>query len=302
MSHALRRTRSAAVIGLLALCITSAVAAAKLAPSAADDCGTLPISVSCGVGSDSSNGYFHGVIGVTGQDWVLDLSSRSGNSPGCGDCVWAVVLDCPQSHPDQPDTAGCAGMNGGSHCPPDALPYRLYLTTSTISNELVGTICLGGGRQVVLVGQDAGADVDRYLHDVTPPDLLIRHRPHGATLTGLATYFWAAVPPGSLGPVAFGDATVSEQITLVPQDYDWDWGDGTSSGWLPVGTTAEHRYFTSGAVPGMLTTRWGATYTATFEGRTVGPFPAVGHVDRPQPFIERVDISNPVLVAPPDSP
>ena len=42
--------------------------------AAADGCGTLPVSVSCGAGADPPGGYVHGLIGVTGQDWVLDLA------------------------------------------------------------------------------------------------------------------------------------------------------------------------------------------------------------------------------------
>ncbi|HVT22086.1 MAG TPA: hypothetical protein VHE57_11950, partial [Mycobacteriales bacterium] len=264
---------------------------------AADDCGDLPVTVTCGVGTDPSDGHFHGLIGVTGQDWVLDLASHAGNTAGCGDCVWTIELDCPQSSPTQPDPADCAGMQGGAGCPPDAMPFRLYLTTSSVTNEVVGRICLGGGRQVVLVGEDAAADVDRYVHAVAPPDLLVQHRPRGATLAGLPTFFTARVPAGTVGPVGFGGPTVTEAITLVPEQAVWEWGDGDTSDWMPVDATAVHRYLSSGAVAGTLTTRWGATYTATFEGRTVGPFRADGELERPQPFVERVRVSAPILVS-----
>ncbi|HWC33268.1 MAG TPA: hypothetical protein VG650_00450 [Mycobacteriales bacterium] len=273
------------------------VTAGHSSPSAAAGCGDLPISVDCGAGSDPTAGYFHGVIGVTGQGWVLDLASHAGSSPGCGDCVWTISLNCPESAPFQPDPAGCNGMQAGVQCPPEALPFRLFLTTTTVTNEVVGTICLGGSYRVVLVGEDAEADVDRYLNDVAPPDLTIRRRPHGPTLTGLPTYFAAAVPAGAVGPFGFGDTTVSEDITLVPEDLDWDWGDGANSGWVPALSTVAHRYLRGGAIPGTLTTRWGATYTATFEGRTVGPFTAAGTLDHPQPFAVPVEESSPVLVA-----
>jgi hypothetical protein len=189
-------------------------------------------------------------------------------------------------------------MSNGARCPPNALPYRLYLTTSTLTNHLVGDICLGGGRHVVLVGQDAEADVDRYLRDVVPPDLLIHRRPHGPTLTGLPTYFRAGVPADGVGPIGFGGPTVSEAITLAAEQVDWAWGDGVSSGWLPVAAVAQHRYLEGGVLAGTLTTRWSATYTATFEGRTVGPFTANGVVERRQPFVVPVDTSRPVLVGP----
>lgn len=291
-----RSGRDAAAAILLAVMLTAAFVA-RPTPAAGEACGDLPITVDCGAGTDPSDGYFHGLIGVTGQDWVLDVASHSGNSPGCGDCVWTIALDCPHTSPTDPDSSvGCTGFASGSRCPDDQLPFNLYLTTSTVMDELVGLLCLGGASQIVEVGEDADSDVQRYMDDVTPPDLGIHHRPHGATLTGLDTYFHASIPPGSLGPVSFGSSTLSESITLVPRDADWHWGDGTSSGWLPVGATADHRYLASGIEHGTLTTRWTATYTATFEGQTVGPFPATGEVLRSQPFIEPVDTSSPVLV------
>lgn len=297
MSGRARLARCVALIAALAITALTSVAALRLAPSAAADCGDLPPTVNCGVGADPSDGYFHGVIGVTGQDWVLDLSSHAGNSPACGDCVWTIELECPETSPSQPDPTGCTGMSAGYQCPPDALPYRLYLTTSTVTDEVVGTVCLGGSYHVVLVSEDADADVDRYLHDASPPDLVIHRRPSGATLAGLATYFTAEVPDHGLGPIGFGDSTVSETITLVPEQVDWDYGDGASSGWQPVDAEVAHRYLARGVLPGVLTTRWGATYTATFEGRTVGPYDATGTLDHPQPFVERVDTSSPVLVS-----
>ncbi|MGN6474170.1 MAG: hypothetical protein ACTHK4_11065 [Mycobacteriales bacterium] len=299
MRRSAHASRSNRVAGLVVLSLVAALSMARPTPAAGSGCGDLPVSVDCGAGTDPSNGYFHGLIGVTGQDWVLGVASHSGTSPGCGDCIWTIALDCPHTSPGDPNSSvGCGGFASGSRCPDDQLPFNLYLTTSSVIDELMGVICLGGETQIVEVGEDADSDVQRYMGDVTPPDLGIHHRPHGATLTGLDTYFHATIPAESLGPVSFGGGTVSESITLVPRDADWHWGDGTSSGWLPVGATADHRYLTSGVEHGTLTTRWTATYTATFEGQTVGPFPATGEVLRSQPFIEPVDTSRPVLVGP----
>jgi hypothetical protein len=298
MTTRTRRLRSITVTGLLVVAMAAALSATRLTPSAADDCGTLPVTVTCGVSPDPPDGYFHGLIGVTGQDWVLDLGSRSGSSPGCGDCVWTIALDCPQTNPEQPDdTPGCAGM-AGAQCPPGASPFRLYLTTATVTNEAVGDICLGGDLQIVLVGEDARSDVERYVDEIAPPDLLIHRRPHGPTLTGLTTFFAAAVPTDGVGPVSFGGSTVSEAITLVPEQVVWGFGDGASSGWLPVTSVAAHRYLHDGVLDGRLTTRWSATYTATFEGRTVGPFQADGVIDHAQRFVVPVESSRPVLVGP----
>lgn len=300
MTRTTQWLRSVATTGVLAITLVTVLSTTRVTPSAADDCGDLSASVTCGVGTDPSDSYFHGLIGVTDQDWVLDLASHAGDDSSCDDCVWTITLDCPHTAPGQPDdTIDCAGMGNTSRCPPGSLPYRLYLTTSTETNRAVGDICLGGGLHVVAVGEDAAADVERYVDDVTPPDLVIHRRPHGSTLTGLPTYFRANLPKG-LGPVSFGGPTVTETITLAADQADWAWGDDTSSGWLPVSAEAVHRYLKSGLLDGTLTTQWSATYTATFEGRTVGPFRAKGVIDHRQPFVEPVDTSQPVLIAPDD--
>ena len=276
-----------------------AVVASPLPAARGDGCGSLPAPVGCGASADPANGYFHGVIGVAGQDWVLDLSSRSGTTSGCGDCTWTVVFECEQSSPDDPGSMqGCAGMSAGNLCPPDQTPYRLYLSTSAVTYQLVGTICLGGSAHIVEVGADAESDVERYLDNVRPPDLIITKRPRGATLTGLPAYFSATIPPGALGPETFGGPSVSETITLAPRQVNWWWGDGNESGWLSIDAVASHRYLAPGNIPGTLSTRWSATYTATFDGHTVGPFDATGTLERNQPFTEPVTTSSPVLVAP----
>jgi hypothetical protein len=76
----------------------------------------------------------------------------------------------------------------------------------------------------------------------------------------------------------------------------WQWGDGESSDWLAVGATVTHRYLAAGTVTVTLTTEWSATYVASFDGQTVGPFDATGVIDRDQTSVERIDSSRPVLV------
>lgn len=288
-------TRPARWILVVAMACGLAISAPGTSARGAS-CEPLPPAVGCGADA-GPDGAFHGLIGVAGQGWVLDLSSRSGTEPGCGDCTWTVLLDCPGTVPTDPDSApSCAGLVAGNNCPEGLLPFRLYLTTDAVSDELVGTVCLGGSTQIVAVGEDAEADIERYLRDVTPPELVITKRPAGPTLTGLPTYFTAAVPAGAATPVAFGSAMVSESITLDPQRVEWEWGDGQASDWAAVGVEQRHRYLEDGQMAGELTTVWAATYTATYDGRTVGPFDATGTVRRTQPFDELVDTSRPVLV------
>jgi hypothetical protein len=267
-------------------------------PSAhADPCSALHPIAACEV-TAGPDGYFHGVIGLAGQGWVLDASAHDGAEPGCGDCAWSLVLDCPHSDPEDPgSSAGCAGLGGGYTCPPDRIPYRLYLTSSQVTDQLVGTVCLGGTSQVVTVGITAASDVERYLHDLTPPDLVIVRRPPGPTLAGLATFLTALPPSARPGPIAFGGPAISEAITVHPVRVRWLWGDGASSGWQTVDATATHRYLAAGSDDAMLIAEWSASYDVTFDGRTVGPFDARGQVQRSQHFTEQVTASNPVLVS-----
>jgi hypothetical protein len=258
----------------------------------ADDCGNVPAD--CGVTADQGSGVFHGLIAVTDQGWVLDVAGRSGTESGCGDCVWTVVLACPTNTPTG-DQTKCV-VADSPVCQPGQLLYRLYLSTRAETDVLEGTVCLGGTSSVVPISADAAADVDRYLRDVTPPDLTITTRPRGLTLTGLPTYFTAA-PPATLGPVPFGGPTVTETISIRPVQVQWQWGDGTESGWLPAGDTATHAYRKAGRRTGTLTTSWAATYTVTYAGRTFGPYDADSRLRKQQPFTKRVATSRPILVS-----
>jgi hypothetical protein len=259
-------------------------------------CGDLAGS-SCGVTADQAAGTYHGLIAVTGQPWVLDDAARQGGAPGCGDCAWTVVLACPETTPADPDAqAKCVQAGTSPQCEPGQRLFRLYLSTATITDRLEGTICLGGDAAVVPVGAQAAADVDRYLRDVTVPDLVISTRPTHVTLAGLATYF-TATPPGSLGPTDFGGPTVRETITVVPEQTRWEWGDGSDSAWAPAGETAMHRYASGGHLIGRLHVRWSATYMVGYDGRTFGPYDAAGTLTKVQPFGKRVATTEPVLVA-----
>jgi hypothetical protein len=281
---------------LLAVAIAVAALVAlprdALAASCSDVSGT-----SCGVNADQADGTYHGLIAVTGQPWVLNDAAHEGSSPGCGDCTWLVVLACPETTPTDPASqSACVQAGTSPQCQPGQRLFRLYLSTADVTDRLEGTICLGGDAVVVPIGDQAAAVVDRYMKDVTPPDLVITTRPTRITLAGLATYFNAA-PPDSLRPVDFGGPTVRETITVVPKQARWDWGDGNSSDWAPADQTTVHRYAAGGDMSGTLHVRWSATYTVTYDGQTFGPYDANGQLTKDQPFRKRVATTEPVLVA-----
>lgn len=259
------------------------------------DCGR--VTISCGVDADPTAGVFHGVVAATDAGWVLSEASHGGTTPGCGDCVWHLTLACPQADPADPAGTNCSGAAGAGICPAGQLLYRLYLTTRAVTDEAVGQLCLGGpGAQIVPVGDQARADVARYMQDATPPPLRITIAPNRLTLTGLSTRFTAAVPAG-LSPTEFGGPTVTETITLALLRIRWRWGDASTSGWLPDSTVGTHVYLEAGSRTARLSARWGASYTVGYAGQVFGPYDAIGELSRSQARNLRVATSNPVLVS-----
>lgn len=280
------------------LVIAIALTALVALPRAAVAAGCVDVATtSCGVNADQAAGTYHGLIAVGGAPWVLDTAAHAGSSAGCGDCTWVVVLACPEATPGDPDLQSkCVAASTSPQCDPGQLLFRLYLSTADVSDRLEGTICLGGDAAVVPVGEQAAADVDRYLKDVTPPDLVITTKPTHITLAGLATYFSAAAP-ASLRPTGFGGPTVTETITVVPEQTRWDFGDGSSSDWAAADVTVVHRYAAGGHLAGTLHVRWSATYTINYAGETFGPYDAKGQLTKSQSFRKRVATTEPVLVA-----
>ncbi|MDQ1698726.1 MAG: hypothetical protein QOG34_589 [Frankiaceae bacterium] len=273
------------------------------AASASSGCGDLTTSM-CGVSADQAHGDFHGLIMVRDQPDVLDRAANAGTTPGCGDCVWEIILACPTNLAGAPDAAACGAASAAPRCRPGQQLYRLYLTTRATTNKLEGALCLGDIADVIAVGNIAAADVARYLRDVTPPPMTINTSPPTGTLVGLPTYFKTR-PPANLAPAPFGGPDVHETITLAPSAYDWNWGDGESSGWItdpgdtyPRGTVT-HTYATGTIARGTLTTRWGGSYTITVAGRTFGPYNAIGTVTRTQPYTLTVFTARSQLVSHP---
>ncbi|MBV9097825.1 MAG: hypothetical protein JO079_07190 [Frankiaceae bacterium] len=253
--------------------------------------------------ADNARGDFHGLIMVRDQPDVLDRSASAGTQAGCGDCVWEVVLACPDNLAGSSgDAAACRAAANAPNCKQGQQTYRLYLTTQAVTNRFEGALCLGSVDDVIPVGNIAAADVARYLRDVTPPDLVLITSPPRGTLVSLPTYF-AVRPPPILQPAPFGGPQVHETITLTPSAYAWSWGDGTASDWTtdagdryPRGTLT-HRYTQSGTAHGTLTTRWGGTYTITVAGRSFGPYDAIGTVTHEQPFALAVYTARSQLVS-----
>jgi hypothetical protein len=282
---------------LLLVLVTTFAMSGVANGSASDPCGSLSVTTTCGTHAEGAVGDFHGLIAVRGAPWVLNVAGRSGSTPGCGDCTWSIVLACSFDSPSDPGTPlGCTPARGSAGCPGRQLLYRLYLSTDAAPDTLEGTLCLGGRVQPVPIGDHAAGDVQRYLKDVVPPNLDVTTKPKVATLAGLTTYF-AAETPSTLRPAPFGGGDITETITLAPSRADWSWGDGAGSGWAPAATNVTHSYARGGTARVDLTTRWGATYTITYQGRTFGPYDAVGQLTKQQTLTLPVRTSSPTLVS-----
>jgi hypothetical protein len=254
------------------------------------------------VSADQVKGDFRGLIMVPGQPGVLDLAAHSGTQPGCGDCVWTLVIACVFDSPNDPhNQISCNGAGQGRRCGKGQTAYRLFLTTDAVTNQFVGTLCLGGPADVIPVSDIAGRDVDRYLRDVIPPAMHVTVQPPNGALSNLPAYF--QVQPPALQPQQFGGPRVIETITITPAHYTWDWGDGTE----PLETDdpgapypdghVTHTYDRAAHLTVALTTEWSATYTITVAGQTLGPFNATGTVQHTQRFPLVVDRARSHLVS-----
>jgi hypothetical protein len=245
--------------------------------------------VSHEVTADQDAADFHGLIMVPGQPSVLDRAAHGGTKAGCGDCSWELILACLTNSPNTPqDQNMCTRAGEAPRCAKGQLAYRLYLSTDAVRNQLVDVICLGGTTDVVPVGDQAAADVQRYLKDVSAPLLDLHVDPPKGIPAGLPSYFW--VRPPTVTPAPFGGGQITETITIAPERYRWVWGDGETSGWTtdagapyPDGTLT-HTYVKAGRYDGHVTAEWGGTYTITVAGQTFGPYDAIGTVTRDQPF------------------
>ena len=243
--------------------------------------------------ADQQEADFHGLIMVADDPSVLDIAAHSGTQAGCADCQWTLVANC---------VFDCTNGGQARRCNRGQVAFRLYLTTKAFTNRLVDTLCLGGPQDVVPVGDMAAADVDRYLKDVVPPTMHVTVQPPNGVLSNLPAYFQAN-PPANLQPQAFGGPQVTENITITPAHYTWDWGDGTPAlttddpgGPYPDGHVT-HTYDRSAHLVAALTTEWSATYTITVAGQTFGPYNATGTVQRTQRFPLVVDRARSHLVS-----
>jgi hypothetical protein len=205
-----------------------------------------------------------------------------------------VALACPTSSPTDP--SACGGDGNPLTCATGQLLYRLYLTDAAVTDEVVGELCLGGPSRLIPIGDQAMADVSRYLATATPPRLTLAIRPAGLTLAGLPTELRLR-PPVGLHPTEFGGPEVTEAITLHVESTQWSFGDGSTAARQTGDPAVTHRYLAAGTDQIRLTVRWGATYLVGYAGQTFGPYDATGQLTAVQVRAERVGTSSPVLVS-----
>ena len=253
----------------------------------------------CGaVAANRQTGNFRGLLAVSRDSSLLNEEADTTGSDGCAHCEWTVLEDCPHNAPTATSQVDCTGAHNDPACRRNQVADRFYLSTPEFQYRDEGVYCIGGANRIVPVGEDAVADVNRYLKNVTPPDLRITFDP-GTSLAGLATKVTAA-PPNSLKPAPFGGPAVTETITIRPTKESFAWGDGTSANLTAKadGTArTTHTYTSGGHQVSAIRTTWGASYTIAYGGRTFGPYRATGTLTKLQRRALTVVTSTPVLVS-----
>jgi hypothetical protein len=284
---ALRRFLVAAVFASACLLPAAAVAAPD------DHCGGL--FNPCGsLGADPSAHDFRGLIAISHDPPFLESERSLAARDGCADCVWVLYEDCQTNIPGG-HQVDCRSAHNNPACRKGQLAERVFLSRPGHGYGMVGVYCLGKGNRIIPLGQIAKADVDRYLKDVRPPDLEIRFDP-GTSLAGLATHITAR-PDSTLRPVPFGGQGVTETIRLNATRQDWNFGDGQTATFTDASVHTSHTYAAGGHLRATVRTSWGATYTITYQGITLGPYDATGHITGRQTRPVTVVTSTPVLVS-----
>lgn len=112
--------------------------------------------------------------------------------------------------------------------------------------KLNGVLVNGGGvfwrdRATVAAAAAAGAlapapipaitdvDIRRYVEDFLVPELVIRHNPEGASLTGIETWFWVEGWDGEPVIETVDVLGFPVLVELYLASVEWDFGDGSRS-------------------------------------------------------------------------
>ena len=245
--------------------------------------------------ADRVHGTYHGLIAITGDASFLQREQASTGSEGCSDCIWTLVIDCQMNQPGTGSQVECGSAQQNPQCHRGQLAEKLFLSRPGHGFGMVGVYCIGGGNRIVPIGDIARADVERYLKDVKPPSLDITFDP-GTSLSGLATRVRAR-PDRRLRAVPFGGQGVTETIKLAPVRQVWRWGDGQTATFTAATVRTTHTYVRGGHLTATVTTTWGATYTITYQGLTLGPYDATGQLTGQQSRPVTVVTSTPVLIS-----
>lgn len=286
----MRQRSSLALALLIALVLTPAPAASAGGPG-----GCIGVLGTCGkVTTDPERSAFVGLIAISGNPSLLQNEKQLAGSDECDRCSWTLLVECQQNKPGG-SQVDCQGSHTDLRCRKGQLAERVFLSRPGRGYGMVGVYCLGGPNRIVPIGAIAKADVGRYLKDVRPPGLDISFDP-GTSLAGLATKV-SARPGRALRPVPFGGQGVTETIRLIPSKQTWDWGDGQAATFTDASVRTTHTYATGGHLTATVTTTWGATYTVTYQGITLGPYDATGTLTGRQARPVTVVTSTPVLVS-----
>lgn len=189
------------------------------------------------------------------------VGSASGGS--CTDCEWAAVPACA--------TSGSVGSANGdlcstsvTGCPTGQVLYRVYFRQQPAGPwAVVGTQCVGRGRQPTLTANVAGLAADFFRHMPLPapgPSF----QPADGAVVNQATIFSAGSPNGQQATFDLGGVAVT--VSATPAYWEWTFEPGvtmrfTSPGGPYPNKDVTYTYRSPGERTVTVTTVWTATYT-----------------------------------------
>lgn len=270
------RWRAALVAAAIAT-VAAGVARADTAPPCKGNlkgCGATVVT--------ETPGAFHGAILVPGSAAANEAVARA---HGCDECEWTLVLNCDRNTTNDPEWVRC----NAARCPRGSL-YRLYVQGPDDARPAyVDMICLTATRRIVTAA-DVALDAERYLTDLSPPPSAIVAQPDGPAVTRLPVFVYARGPASGSRTLDVDTAAGPARLTIdiVPREYRWSFGDGTtcttaSAGGPYDGTATErcddrvaHAYGAAGARVVRLAVVWGGTFSFDVGYGAVGPRPIAG--------------------------
>lgn len=229
-----------------------------------------PPAFACGYGCDTGVNADADDTGVGVSRHVPgehsgELAGFGGSASGssCTNCEWAAVPACA--------TSGQVGSANGdlcstsvTGCPTGQVLYRVYFRQEPAAPwTVVGTQCVGQGRQPTLTANVATLAADFFRHMPLPaPDPSFQ--PADGAVVNQATIFSAGSPDGQQATFNLGGVAVT--VSAAPAYWEWSFEPGVTMRFTTPGGPypdkgVTYTYRSPGERMVTVTTVWTATYT-----------------------------------------